>query len=29
MWDRDQDRYLVARDAWVTANLSAIRSWLE
>jgi Ser/Thr protein kinase RdoA (MazF antagonist) len=28
MWDRDQDRYLVARDAWVAANLSEIRSWL-
>ena len=29
MWDRDQDRYLVARDAWVAANQTAIRSWLE
>ena len=28
MWDRDQDRYLIERDAWLAANRSAIRSWL-
>ncbi|MFN8224504.1 MAG: phosphotransferase [Gaiellales bacterium] len=28
MWDRDQDRYLVGRDAWVAEHAATIRSWL-